>query len=144
MLRKSRLGYTVAAVTQSPDIGDMNALSIDSDQALLVQTGHDPRDNLANGADSSGQLLFRDGQIEFNGVALLAACLCLIEKPNGEPLPDGAKRKRFNKRRAFSQASRQNTQCRYSDLWMQWHMFSTVWRSRKTTTESSSAATVDG
>src|SRR5215475_10641568 len=105
-------------MTQPPDIGDVNALSIDSDQALLVQTGHGPGDDLANGADSSGQLLFRDGQSEFNGIALLAAYLCLIEKPNGEPLPDGAKRKRFNKRRAFSQASRQNAQCRYSDLWM--------------------------
>src|SRR5262245_49320262 len=56
---------------------EKHQLSIDSDQAMLVQTGHDPRDDLANGADSSGQLLFRDGQIEFNGVALLAACLCL-------------------------------------------------------------------
>src|SRR5262249_16443575 len=110
--------FLLGVMTQSPDIGDVNALSIDSDQALLVQTRHGARDDLANGADSGCQLLLRDAQFKFNGVALLSARLCLVEKRNSEPLPDGAKRKCFNKRRAFAQAARQNTQCRYGDLWM--------------------------
>ena len=112
--------------TQSPDVRDVNLLTIDSDQALLVQTGHGPRDDFANGPDSSGQLLFRDAQLEFNGVSLLAACLCLIEKPNGERCPTARSESVSTSAAHFRKRRDKTRNAAMAISGCEWHMSSTV------------------